>query len=143
MLRRLHHDIIVRVVHDEWHGDQVAIIMKKLQGADLRQALKAWIPRTVSRKWDLMRQMVTPVVYLHDIAYLDVNPESFVFADVDQAVLKLVDFGLAIQLPPKCHPFPWNSRVCGPGNGRFEAINSTHFQKEVGFPRRRTFGLWA
>jgi len=104
ILKMCQHSHIIRLLDLFENQDFIYIVMEQLNGGDLFSYLekrKFIIPE--ARAKQLAHQMATALYYLHSygVAHRDLKPENILMSDdTDEAVLKIVDFGLSKIIGP-------------------------------------------
>ena len=86
----------------EWKNNYI-LIMELCEGGDLFCKIKNQKTFPESRVADIMKQILSGVVYLHKnhIVHRDLKPENMLY-DNEGKTIKITDFGTAIELhPPK------------------------------------------
>jgi serine/threonine protein kinase len=80
---------------------KVKIVMEYISGGELFDAIVANEHYSEQDASKLIQQVVTTVDYVHqkNIVHRDIKPENLLFETRGSNVLKLIDFGIAIELP--------------------------------------------
>jgi hypothetical protein len=98
---RLQHDNIVRVLHSEEVAGTVYMAMEYVDGIDLHDYVKVKGPLDPEEARRLILQGARALRHAHDhhIIHRDVKPSNFLLTHKNgRAVLKLTDFGLALEV---------------------------------------------
>jgi len=102
MLRRVQgHEGIVKLYGVYESRSKVNIVMELISGGELFDRIVELAFYSEKDAAGLVKQIVEAVSYCHklDIVHRDLKPENLMFTSRDSSVLKLIDFGIAINLP--------------------------------------------
>lgn len=103
LLRAVHgHEGIVTLEDIYESRQKVKIVMEYISGGELFDAIVANEFYSEMDAANLVRQIVKTVEYVHskNIVHRDIKPENLLFEARGSSVLKLIDFGIATELPP-------------------------------------------
>lgn len=102
ILRNLDHPNIVKVERVCESCDETNMVMERLEGGELFQRIVATGGLEEAAAAKLTVQLLRALGYLHArrIVHRDLKPENVMLATARGDVVKLIDFGFAIQLTP-------------------------------------------
>lgn len=100
ILRRVQHRNIVRLVEEFDFDSELYLVMELVKGGDLFDAIAAASKFPEAEAGRLVWHLAGALAYLHalSIVHRDIKPENLLVGG--GGLLKLADFGLAVQLPP-------------------------------------------
>ncbi|CAN7939634.1 unnamed protein product, partial [Ixodes hexagonus] len=98
ILRRVQHRNIVQLVEEFDFDSELYLVMELVKGGDLFDAIAAASKFPEAEAGCLVWQLGSALGYLHSLAVVhrDIKPENLL---VGRGVLKLADFGLAVEMP--------------------------------------------
>ncbi|KAL7073040.1 hypothetical protein ACQ4LE_008336 [Meloidogyne hapla] len=97
------HDSIIQLIDLFENGHEMILVLELISGGELFDYVYTNEYLTESEAAQFIYQILRAIKHLHkqQIAHLDIKPENILLKESGKAMIKLIDFGLSRQLPPK------------------------------------------
>uniref|UniRef100_A0A915P6F2 Protein kinase domain-containing protein n=1 Tax=Meloidogyne floridensis TaxID=298350 RepID=A0A915P6F2_9BILA len=97
------HDSIIQLIDLFENGHEMILVLELICGGELFDYVYTNEYLTENEAAQFIYQILRAIKHLHklQIAHLDIKPENILLKESGKAKIKLIDFGLSRQLPPK------------------------------------------